>query len=495
MRVKHIIALLLAMNLVACETYDFGDTNVNRNGPAEPYPAGLLAGAIMTYATQTGRTGLMQPTLYVQYQSQVTYTDEMRYAEVPTGWSPYYSGVMMDLVGVINYNSDSENHTPTLLAQGAPVNQIGVAMIFKAIVMKRVTDTWGDAPYTQAFQGNANLTPEYDTQEEIYNTLISELKQARDMLDEDLAGPTGDIIYGGNVASWKRLANSVIMQMAVTLSKRFPASGGFAATEFNAALNHAAGYIDEVGEEAWFQYEDIEGFRNPWNANRAPDYFLSKEFTDALNGNTGTGSLNPTSNTAYDARIEVYANDPTKNGVPYGFENGSGANATGVSAANYWNNTTPLPLMTASYVYLNRAHAAALGWTGEDANEMLEQGIVMSYETLDAHFGTDISGDAAAYAAARVADVGTVGLLQVIAEEKWVSLFGQGFDAWTEWRVTGFPTLSPATDFLNDGTIPRRYLYPTEESQLNASRYDEGVSRLSPASDRNSSRVWWDAGS
>lgn len=477
------------MNLIACETYDFGDTNVNKNNPSEPYPAGLLSGAIMTYATQTGRTGLTQPNLYVQYLSQVTYTDEMRYNEVPTSWTAYYRDIMIDLKGVIDYNSDPENLTPTLLSQGAPQNQIGVAMIFKAIVMKRVTDTYGDAPYSEALKGAENLTPVYDTQEQIYNALFAELKQGRDMLDESLAGPTGDILYGGDVTLWQKLANSVIMQMAITISNKFPASGGAADVEFSAALAHAAGVIDEVSEEAWFSFEDLPGFRNPWNANRAPDYFLSKEFTDALNGNA---ELNPTSNTTYDSRIEVYANDATKDGVPYGFEDGSGATATGVSTINYWNNTTPLPLMTASYVFLNRAHAANLGWTTEDVDAMLTEGIVSSYETLDAHFATSISGDAAAYAAARVADAGTVGYDQVIAEEKWVSLFGQGFDAWSEWRVTGFPVLTPATDFLNNGDIPRRYLYPTDESTLNGSMYNQGVAKLAPAEDRNTSRVWWD---
>jgi hypothetical protein len=489
MRINKILAVLLAIVLVACDTVDFGDTNANNNGPSAPYPAGMLAGAIMTYATQTGRVGLMQPTLYVQYQSQVTYTDEMRYNEVPTDWVPYYRDMLIDLQGVIKFNSEPSNLTPTVLAQGAPENQIGVAMIMKAIIMKRVTDTWGDVPFSEALKGDGNFNASYDTQEDIYTALIADLKAGRDMLDETKVLPKGDIIYGGDVTMWKKLANSVVMQMAITLSKKMPGPAGFAATEFNSALNHADGIIDDVSEEAWFQFEDIQGFRNPWNANRTPDYFLSKQFTDALNGNA---ALNPTSNTTFDSRIKVYADDFTKPGVPYGFENGSGAGAASVSNVNYWNNTTPLPMMTASYVYLNRAHAAALGWTSEVIADMLTEGIEKSYETLDEHFGTSISADAATYAAARVVDAGVVGNLRVIAEEKWVSLFGMGFDAWTEWRVTGFPVLTPATDYLNNGQIPRRYLYPTEESTLNEAMYNQGVARLSPTEDRNTSKVWWD---
>lgn len=506
MKLNRIITLGLAILLIACDTVDFGHTNDNPNGPSKPYPAGMLAASIMTYATQTGRAGLMQPTLYVQYQAQVTYTDEMLYNEVPTDWIAYYRDILNNLKVVIEYNSDPNNVDAILAAQG-PENQIAVAKIFRAIVMKRVTDTWGDAPFSEAFLGGEEITPVYDAQDNLYKTLIQDLKDGRDALDAGKLPPAGDIIYGGDVTLWQKLANSVIMQMAITLSKAYPTVGGYADTEFSNALAHSAGVIEDVSEEAWFQYKDLAGFRNPWNQNRVPDYYLSREFTDAFKGhvfgvkydldNDGDltdeiASLNPTSNHTYDARLEVYADDYTKNGTPYGFKLGTGAGAPHVSGVNYWNNTTPLPLMTASYVALNRAHAAQLGWTNEVVADMLTTGITLSYGTLDDHFGTDISGDAAAYAAARVADMGTFGAMQVIAEEKWASLFGMGFDAWTEWRVNGFPDLKPATDFFNDGNIPRRYLYPTEESTLNHDMYMGGVGALTPASDHNSSRVWWD---
>ena len=71
---------------------------------------------------------------------------------------------------------------------------------------------------------------------------------------------------------------------------------------------------------------------------------------------------------------------------------------------------------------------------------------------MDSHFitgvapftGTKISDKAEAYANARVADIATAGALRVIADEKWISLFANGFDAWAEWRRTGFPLLKPA---------------------------------------------------
>ncbi|UII22608.1 SusD/RagB family nutrient-binding outer membrane lipoprotein [Fulvivirga ligni] len=499
---KYILVIvLLSQSIVSCDTVDFGDTNQNVNGPSEPYPAGLLGGAIMGFSTLTGRSGITRPTLYVQYQSQVTYTTEMLYGQTPDSWYTYYIDILNPLNTVIEYVGNEENQNSLLLSQGSPENQIGVAMIFRSIVMKRVTDTWGDVPFSSALEGTGNLTPAYDSQESIYQAIIADLKAGRDMLDASATLPTGDIIYSGDVDMWKKLANSVLLQTTLQLSKVYPSNSGFAATEFNLALNDANGLIDEVSEEAWFKYEDASGFTNPWNGNRTPDYFLSEEFTDALHGED---DLNPTSNTTYDSRLEVYADDATLDGVAYGYDDGAGDGKASMSVDYFWNNVTPLPLMTASYTYLNRAEAANLGWTSESAEDMLTEGIEKSFESLqylteianglNGAEVKEIAADGSAYAAARIADAATAddGLAQIIGEEKWVSLFAQGFDAWSEWRRTGYPDLTPATDAVTSGGITRRYMYPSEEAGLNGVNYSAAINGLSPSEDDGKARVWWD---
>lgn len=481
-KIKY-IALSLLLALGACDNVDFGDTNVNPNGAGEANTSSLMAGSMSRFSTLTGRDYLTKPTLYVQYQSQVTYTDEMLYSEAASSWYGYYVQTLSNLQLVIDINSDEANHNTILLSQGAPANQIAVAKIFQTIIFKRITDTWGDVPYSQALKNMEYLTPAYDNQSDLYAGMITTLKESRDMLNPSLKGPTGDIIYGGDVEKWQKLANSLILQMSLQLSNKYPSASGYAANEFNSALTNAKGLIEDVSDEAWFSYN--ADFTNPWSANRKPDYFLSQEFTDALKG------IGTTSNSTSDSRLDIFSTDSSLNGVPYGYENGSGAGKSQMSDA-IWTEEAPLQLMTAAYTYLNRADAANLGWTSENASDMLVTGIELSYATLDSHYGSSISGDAAAYAAARVIDLGSVSATQVIAEEKWVALFPSGFDAWAEWRRTEYPTLTPATDYLNNGTIPRRYVYPLEESSLNAAAYATGVSTLSPATDNNTSKVWWD---
>ncbi|WP_158973814.1 SusD/RagB family nutrient-binding outer membrane lipoprotein [Cellulophaga sp. L1A9] len=477
------IAFSLIFTLFSCENVDFGDTNENPNGASEADAASLLAAAMSRYSTLTGRNYLTRPTLYVQYQSQVTYTDEMLYSESAADWYSYYVQTLSNLQLVIDLNLDEENHTITFLNEGDPENQIAVAQIFQTIIFKRLTDTYGDIPYSEALADIDNLTPAYDSQNDIYEGMISTLKESRDMIDETGVGPTGDIIYDGDVTKWKKLANSLILQLSLQLSKKYPNASEYAAIEFNGALNDAAGVIEEISDEAWFYYD--ENFNNPWSAQRTTDYFLSLEFTNALKG------LGTTSNSSYDSRIEVFAKSPTLDGVAYGYSDGSGVGKTGMSSL-IWNLTAPLQLMTSSYTYLNRADAANLGWTSENSASLLALGIQQSYATLDDHYGTSISTESTAYSAARVVDMSTIGATQVIAEEKWVSLFPSGFDAWSEWRRTEYPTLVPATDYLNSGVIPRRYIYPTDEFSLNPSSYASGVQSLVPATDNNSSKIWWD---
>jgi hypothetical protein len=547
-KISYILLMILAVNVfVGCESVDFGDINDNKNGSTTPNSGALLAGAINSFSTLTGRGGLTIPTLYVQYQSQITYVDEQRYAEVPQGWAGYYARPLSNLSEIINIASDPTKVTTEVKSNGAPENQEGVARILRAIIMKRVTDLYGDVAFSQAFQGLGNLTPAYDKQQDLYPALIEELKKGRDLINTSALPVTtaggvlvkGDVLYGGTAAGlgyWRRLANSVILQMSLQLSKRYPNVGQYAQTQFALALNNTYGVIEAVGtsgnfnQEAWFKYENLVGIRNPWNANRTSDYGLSQEFTDALKGTTPGAQIatytytsgpkaiyskNPTSNRTFDPRMRVYARNITQNGVPYGYNTGKepGGSRNKMSIVYYWTANSPLPLMTSGYVWLNRAEAVARGWgadkSGQTATQLLQTAITQNLLSLENMTAANNRIDASrpvltnlittgtegtAYIAARLNDATTApgGILQVIGEEKWKVLYGQAFDAWAEWRRTGYPALVPATDFLNTGVIPRRYAYPTEEQSLNSANYDIGVAALSPAVDLGSSKIWWD---
>lgn len=507
-RIKLLSVFFCILAIAACDTVDFGNINEDDDAPQEANVEGLMVGAMNRYfSSMIGRSYHLNPTLYVQYQTQSVYTTEMTYGQNPYPWERYYSGVLSNLNEVIEVTG-ADDVPATVEAFGDADNQFAVAEIFSAMVWKRLTDTWGPIPYTEALNGDENKTPAYSDQETIYKDLISRVKAARDMIDTGAAGPTGDILYGGDMEKWVKFANSLLLQMTIQLSE---VDETYASTEFADALAHSGGVIEELGDEAWYDHQNSPGATNPFTANRGSDYFLSEPFTDALMGTTPNDSAIVYSNSEFDNRLNVLSDRPTASGGPYGIDKIQHSGSTAQISGTIWASDADLHYMTAAYTYLNRAEAAARGWTTEDANAMLTAGIVASYATFDGHYDGDNANDAAAevtapdftsgdlqddgtaFAAQRVLDAATAdgGILQVIGEEKWVALFPMGFDAWSEWRRTGYPGLKPAPDATNDGSIPRRYIYPDTEGGANTENYNAALQMLSDG-DTNTSRFWWD---
>lgn len=490
---------IMFFSLGSCETVDFGDMNENTNGPSEFDTAALLTAAQRRYSVIGFRTWLANPHLYVQYQSQPVYQDPSRYAETPTDWSAYYVQTLQNLQTIIEIANDPDrNTTPAFLANGSAENQIAVAKIMKVIIFRRLTDTYGDIPYFEALNPEIQ-SPAYTPQREIYLDFVSELQEAREMLDPAQDGPAGDIVYNGNVNKWQKLANSLLLSISLQMSETDLADT--AQSVFVEALNNEHGVIETVAEEAWYQPINVSTLVNPWTDFRPADYNMSEYFQNALQGDEDDYS-----NDVFDSRLLIYSSAPMEEGLPYGLADYGDLGSNARISAYITSPISPLPWFTSAYTYLNRAEAAARGWTTEDAMAMLEMGIIQSYQSTTEKFGMgphttvgtgslepiDITDEAEEFAASRLADAAATGIMQVIGEEKWAALFPQGFLAWNEWRRLDYPILTPSPDPLNDGAIPTRYLYPNTEINLNNTNYSAAVGRLTPAADKNTSRVWWD---
>ncbi|MDV4132210.1 SusD/RagB family nutrient-binding outer membrane lipoprotein [Elizabethkingia anophelis] len=504
-----LIGVISFLSFTSCKDENFGDDyNKDLYGIYDADYKSLMSGAMLNFAGWgQGNSNVyqMMPILFAQYQSQVTYTTEQQYGDTAGAWARFYSNQLINFNRIINAYS-SGTVTVGMTDQGSKENMIGVSKIFRAIIYKRITDTYGDAPMTEALRYDEIRNPKYDKQEDIYKAIIKDLKEGRDMLQASGSTPKGDVIYAGDVKKWKKLANSLLLQVTLQLSKKYPGASGMAATEFKAALADPSGLIETLDDEAWFAYAATNLVANPLNSFRAADFRMSRELTDAMKGSATT--FNPTTNKTPDYRLTIYATSGTMSaqGLPFGYsapdlaEAGYSTAGTTTISTKYRSADSPMYLMTASYTFLNRAEGAARGWSAESVNDMLKKGIVLNYNTLDSHFitgvapftGTKISDKAEAYANARVADIATAGALRVIADEKWISLFANGFDAWAEWRRTGFPLLKPAKRALNGGIIPRRLRYPQDEANFNKVNYQAGISTLTPGEDKNTSKVWWD---
>ncbi|HVZ56287.1 MAG TPA: SusD/RagB family nutrient-binding outer membrane lipoprotein [Chitinophagaceae bacterium] len=471
-------ALVLAVS--SCSKIDqFGDMNQNPGNTTTPIPSGLLTNTLSGLPNYTWDAGGITTIagLYGQYFSETQYTDVSTYSKQNPNWDGYYAGRLYDLQTIINYNSDP-NTAATAAAYGSNANQIAVARILKAYIYAMLTDSYGDLPYSGALKGDNGIVA-YDKQQDIYNSLFQELTEAVAQFDGG-AGPKGDILFGGDVSMWKKFANSFHALLALHLSKVDAAKGQ---AEFNAALN-APGGVLQAGENISLAAPG-DNFFNPvynyYNITLRKDYAVSATLLNLLQSTN-------------DDRATAYASSSI--GFPYGL---SRDNAIAFNNANpNWarllqgqgtSKTAPFPIITSAEVFLARAEAAQLGWTGENVATLYATGISESWKYWNVFNQADYDN----YMANPSIDLSGGSVLQKIATQEWISSYPHGLRAWTIWRRTGFPVLAPAPGAVT-AQIPRRFAYGLNEYSLNPTNVAAAASQYDVGGDKDSQygHVWWD---
>jgi hypothetical protein len=476
-----ISALALVLATSACDKFtEFGDTNLSPNSPAQPSTSSLLTGALTSYSFGIGATSgsanAMAPNMYVQHFSDITYIEESRYKTVFWNYAGFYTGPLNNLATIIKLNTDATTKS-TAEANGSNANQIAVARILKAYLFLHITDRWGDIPYSQALKGATNFTPAFDKQQDIYTDLFKELKEAAGQFDAGKA-VVGDVLLGGSAAKWKKFAASTRAIMALRLSKIDPAKGK---SEFASAI--ADGVLASNADNVTYKYLKDANYENPLYNN-----YITTNRKDFAVSNVFVGYLTKTT----DPRLAAYADKATATGtyagVPYGvFPPTWKAQDVSLGSTALRPQDGGVNIITYAQMLFSQAEAIKLGWITGDAKKMYEDAIKASMQQwgvyTDAAYAAYIAQTDVAYTDAKA--------LELIGTQKWVALFYQGFEAWAEWRRTGFPALTPAAKPLNtSGKIPRRMAYPTTETTLNAKNYADVVARQ--GADNQETRMWWD---
>lgn len=487
---KYMLAgSVLVTSLVSCKKIT--DINFSPNKPSQPQTALLLTSAMRSVA---GLVNATQPRLYVQQLSNVFYTDESRYRAVQFDYNVIYNGPLQDLQLVILLNSsDSTKTAPYVLGGGSNANQIAAARILKAFFFFNMTDRFGDIPYTEALKGLKELTPKFDAQKDVYTSLFAELDAA--IAQFDGGALNGDILFSGNINAWKRFANTIKLMQALHLSKKDPATGK---AKFNEALT--AGVISSNTENVSYKFlaesANENNIYNNYLVIKRYDYAISKPMVDVLQ------SLS-------DPRLPVYATPTsalTYVGMPYGLLQGAPGYSAGTvdnlpaSAGNislvgskFRQQNSAVSIYTYSEVLFCVAEAYKLGWiTGsvDDVNAEAKYKAAIT-ASLNEHGITDNTVITNYIAQAGVAYVPVDGIKSIMTQ-KWIASFmGYGYEAWTDWRRTGFPVLTPTPNaYTSPKVIPRRQGYPLTERDLNPDNYKSVVSSQGP--DDLVTPIWWD---
>lgn len=453
---KLYIPFIALFFLGSCNVMEFDeDINKNPNSPSQASGPQLIANAMLSLPDlSSSPTGEFM----AQYLAETQYVNASLYPEGGTSFYGFYRGPLINLETVLNTSTVN--------------NQLAVAKILKVYFFWHITDRWGDIPYSEALQGADNFAPAYDTQGSIYNSLFTLLEEANNQIDGGTL--SNDIIYDGDMDKWKKLANTIRLLMALRLSEVDPQRGE---QEFNNALN--AGIMTSN--------DDSFIFRHLADANNQ-NYWYGQIEVQGREWWALTETLVNRMKTVDDPRLPVYGNPARTNGEYtgqlFGDTEDFDTEKYSLLGSDIWEQDAPVYLVTYAQALFAKAEAAKLGWTTEDAetnyNMAIEQSILQ---------WTGSTSDVADFLVQPEIAYNSATAIEQIATQRYVHLFMHGYEAWAEYRRTGYPD-----DMVSPGgrAVPRRQSYTPDEAFNNTENYNEAIQRQFGGENNLYGRIWWD---
>lgn len=412
--------------------------------------------------------------MYAQYWTETTYFDEARYdmtgRQIPDNdWAILYRNVLKDLdEAAILIEADP------LITASVKQNQLACIEVMTVLGYSSLVNIFGDIPYTEALDFE-NPSPAYDDDQAIYTDLLSRLNAAISSFNAGAGGfGSADLIYGGDIASWIKYANSLKLRLGITIAD---VSNAAAQTAIEAAAPNA---FTSNADNAMIQYQDAPPNTNPiWVdlvQSGREDFVAAETIIDAMNA-------------VDDPRRAVYftfgPDGTTYVGGDYGASNTYSEYSH--AGAEIVDPTLPGVFMDYAEVEFILAEAAERGYSvGGTAASHYDAGITASMEywgVADADITSYLAQADVAYATA----AGT--FRQKIGTQKWIALYLRGLQAWTEWRRLDHPILNPPPTMTYDD-IPLRFIYPVTEQNLNEAQWQTASSNI--GGDEISTHIFWD---
>jgi hypothetical protein len=462
MRKIYIIAIA-GLLTAGCNKFD-SDINTDPNRPSKASGIQLIANSELSLP---GLSSSPQGEFLAQYLAETQYPGASLYPDGGTSFYGLYQGPLINLEKVL-----TSELTP---ADGPIANQRAVAKILKAYFFWHITDRWGDVPFTEALQGAENFTPKYDKQEAIYDSIFQWLTEANtSIVPGNIAN---EIVYGGDVTKWRKFGNSVHLLAALRLSE---VNATKAALEFNKALTDGVMTANTDN----FTYKHIADATNQ-------SYWYGQVVTQNREWWALTKTLVDYMNPVNDPRLPVYGKKNSSN-VYQGLDFGTTAglpNTTGVSLigpAIYAQNAN-IYLLTYAQVLFAKAEAAKRGWiAGGDVDAKTNYDLAIDQSVRQ---WTGSNTGVATYMTQTGIPYNPATALAQIGMQRYVHLFMHGYEAWAEWRRTGFPG-----NLVTPGgrAVPLRNAYPPNEVFNNSVNYQAAVQAQFGGVDGLYGKVWWD---
>ncbi|MEI6061967.1 MAG: SusD/RagB family nutrient-binding outer membrane lipoprotein [Bacteroidota bacterium] len=472
-RLSFVIIVLLGI-MTSC-TKNFEDFNTDKKRPVVVPAENLFANAQKALADQEASTNVNLNVfkLWAQYWTETTYTDEANYdiitRPIPDNdFQTYYRNILEDLkdakavLGATTVIGD--------IATAEKANKTAIIDCMQVYTFAQLLEIFGDIPYTQALD-ITNIYPKYDNALDVYKDLLVRL-------DADLAGMndaygsfgTADLYMGGDVAMWKKFANSMKVRIGITI-----ADGDNATAKAAVESGYAGAFAPD--DKCQLVYLDATNC-NPLYAD-----LVQSGRSDFIGANTFIDALN----TLADPRRASYFTqfDGAYVGGPYGESNPFAQFSHVADAIEV--PTFPSVLLDGTEIAFYLAEAAERGYTvGGTATSYYNAAITSSFNTWG------VSADAAAYLAKPSVAYATAtgNWKQKIGTQAWIAYYTRGQVAWTSWRRLDFPVLNLPPTITSNAEIPVRFTYPVKEQTLNKDNFTAAVTAM--GGNTLTTKLFWD---
>jgi hypothetical protein len=443
--IKTGVLFAFVIFFTSCDKWIDTDLNTSKDNPISVPMEFLVPSIQVSMAYDLGGNDAVKPTnTWMQYfdgidrQSLTVAQYLLTPSDVNNMWNSVYAGEMMDAQRLIKLSVE----------QKSPA-YAGVGKICLGWCLGEMTNLFGAIPYSEAFQGSANLTPVFDKQSTIYNTVRTLLTEAIDDLGKtNSITLKGDLVYGNNSDQWIKAAHSLLARLELNTSK----------VKGDAAYTAALAHITEGFSSNADDFQVAFGSDEP---NSNPIYQFMRDRGDIVMASTLMDNLNSVN----DPRAAFYAKpgsaDNLHGSIP-GTQDGTAAlpgsyNADAASPVVMMS-YSELKFIEAEAKFQTDANGALAAYKVAVAASVLKVTGALNQEWLDANINIETSSSLT---------------LEKIMNQKYLALYSQN-QAYTDFRRTGFPTfLVRPLGALRDAP-PRRFPYPQEEVTYNSANIPAG---------------------
>ncbi|WP_052324021.1 SusD/RagB family nutrient-binding outer membrane lipoprotein [Flavihumibacter sp. ZG627] len=474
------ITAIAVFGLASCSKYEDFQVDPNRTTQATP---DLLLTTIERLAFNEVNTGAALASRQLAYTDGVS--DQQYY-----GWQRGSFSDYSNLRQVLRMEKEA-------VRVGKPAYQ-SVAKFFRAYFGIQLTMSFGDIPFSEALKGDeAQYTSTYDTQESVFLQALELLEQASSELANIDEPMQGDVVYDGSILKWRKLINSYTLRVLTYLSSKESNTAFNLKQRFAAIVNDPSAYPLFTGnaDNAQLKFHDIQGNRYPhYNDNSMQTaYYMAESFVDTLR------HLQDPRLFLFAAKAPIHADLEDGDFNAYGGLNGSApitentekvvaGEASKINPRYY---TDPVNEASVAFGYAELqfilAEAVVRGWITGSAETFYKEGILanmMFYGIANATIEAYLSSpNVALQAGNEISD---------IMVQKYIASFMQGgWQPFFEQRRTGYPLFDVSGGgVLNDAKIPKRWMYPEAELQLNRASVNEAIERQFAGADNVNGEMW-----